>query len=161
MTECEKGNSHINSNFIRSISISISCISSNNNRHPVTKNFTPLHYTSLHLSTLHFCPFKHPPTLHYTSLHLSTLHFFLFKLPPTKLHYTSLHLSTLHFFPFKLPQTTLQYTSQTAHLAEPHLKFLPLHFIPHHYTSPQVTSLLDDFRHTPIPFASPRLSLLS
>jgi len=42
------------------------CISSNNDRQPVPKTFTPLHYTSLYLSTLHFFPFK---------LYLSTLHY--------------------------------------------------------------------------------------
>ena len=46
------------------------CISSNNDKHPVPKTFTPLQ----------------PTTLHSTSLHLSTLHFFLFKLHPTTLH---------------------------------------------------------------------------
>jgi len=50
---------------------------SNNNRHPLTKTFTPLHctspnYTSLHFTTLFdtaLLPFKpHPTTLHCTSL---------------------------------------------------------------------------------------------
>ena len=62
-------------------------LSSNNDRPPVTKIFTPRHCTSLYLSTLHFFQFKfHPNTLHSTSLHLSTLHFFQLKLHPTKLH---------------------------------------------------------------------------
>ena len=80
-------------------------IFSNNGRHPATKNFTALHYTTLYpttikstspqLSTLHFLPFKlRPTTLHSTSLHLSTLHFLPFKLHPTSLYSTSLHLST-------------------------------------------------------------------
>jgi len=75
-------------------------ISSNNGRHPITKNFTPLH-----------------PTTNSTSQHLSTLHFLSFKLHPTTLHYTSQHLSTLHFLSFKLHPTTLLYTSLTSHLA--------------------------------------------
>jgi len=38
-----------------------------NDRYPVTKTFTARQSTSLHLSTLHFFPFKlHPTTLHYT-----------------------------------------------------------------------------------------------
>jgi len=42
----------------------MACISSNNDRHPISKTST-----SLHLSTLHFFPFKlYPSTLHYTSL---------------------------------------------------------------------------------------------
>jgi len=28
-------------------------ITSNNGRHPVTETFTPLHYTSIHFTTLH------------------------------------------------------------------------------------------------------------
>jgi len=51
MQECEKSNKHISSK-LRKI-----YISSNNDRHPVTKTFTPLHYTSPN----------------YTSLHLTTL----------------------------------------------------------------------------------------
>jgi len=43
-------------------------ISSKNDRHPVPKTFTTLHSTPLHLSTLHFFPFKlYPSTLHYPS----------------------------------------------------------------------------------------------
>jgi len=42
-------------------------ISSKNIRHPVTKNFTILHYTSLHFTTLHYT------SLHFTHLHLNTL----------------------------------------------------------------------------------------
>ena len=45
-----------------------------NDRHPVTKTFTPFHYTSLYLSILHFFPFKlHPATLHY-SIYQSAWH---------------------------------------------------------------------------------------
>jgi len=53
-------------------------ISSNNDRHPVTKTFTPLHYTSfrlkLHPTTLHFFPFKlHPTTLQYPLICLNPI----------------------------------------------------------------------------------------
>ena len=44
--------------------IHVICISSNNVRHHVAKTFTTLRSTSLHLSTLHYFPFKlHPTTL--------------------------------------------------------------------------------------------------
>jgi len=42
------------------------CISSNNDRHPVAETSTPLH-----LSTLHFFPFKSSPN--YASLHFTIL----------------------------------------------------------------------------------------
>jgi len=63
--------------YERSSKLHMISISSDNDRHPVPKTFTPLqdfHSISLHLSTLHLFPFKlHPTTLHYTSLpsHLS------------------------------------------------------------------------------------------
>jgi len=63
------------------------CLSSNNDRHPVTKTFTTLSFG--------LTPFK---------------------LPTTSFHLTSLHFTSLHF-----------------------------------------TALLDDFRHTSIPFTSPHL----
>ena len=50
--ECDKGKSHISSK------LNMIYISSNNVSHPVTKTFTTLHSTSLHLSTLHFFSFK-------------------------------------------------------------------------------------------------------
>jgi len=52
-------------------------ISSNNARHPVTKNFSTLHLT----------------TLNSTSLHLSKLHFLLFNIHPTTLHYSLICLN--------------------------------------------------------------------
>ena len=64
MKECDKRKSHKSSN------LHMMYISSNDGRHPVTKNFTPLH----------------PTTLHSTSLHLSTLRLLSFKLHPTTLH---------------------------------------------------------------------------
>jgi hypothetical protein len=56
------------------------------------------------------------------------------------LHFTQLHFTTLSFglAPFKFPTAPF------------HLKSL-------HFTSLHCTALLDDFRHTSIPFISPRL----
>jgi len=57
---------------------------------------TSLHFTQLHFAQLHFTTLVEtsllniklsPATLHSTSQHLSTLHFFPFKLPPTTRHY--------------------------------------------------------------------------
>ena len=81
----------------------------NNYRHPVTKTFTPLHYTCRHFTSSH---------LNLTQLHFTTLSFGLipFKFPTAPLHPTSLHFNSLHFI-----------------------------------------ALLDDFRHTSIPFTSSRL----
>jgi len=63
MENCDKQNSYIRSKP-RMI-----YITSNDDRHPVTKTFTSLHFTSLRFSTLHFFPFKlHPTTLHCASL---------------------------------------------------------------------------------------------
>jgi hypothetical protein len=43
MKKCDKRNGHISSK------LHLIYISSNNDRHPVTKTFTPLHYTCQHL----------------------------------------------------------------------------------------------------------------
>ena len=75
-------------------------ISSNKVRHPVTKTFTTLHYTSpknLHYISLHFTQ-KTFTTFHYTSpkrpsLHFTTLH-------PKDLHYTSIHFTQKTFTTF-------------------------------------------------------------
>ena len=48
MKEYDKRKSHIR-NKLHTI-----CISSNNGRHPVTKTFTTLHYTSPNYTSLHF-----------------------------------------------------------------------------------------------------------
>jgi len=80
--KCDKRNSHISSES------HLIYISSNNDRHSVTKTFTPLHYTCRHFTSFHFK--LHPTTRHSTSLHLSTLHFFPFKLHSSSLHYTLL-----------------------------------------------------------------------
>jgi len=46
MKECDKRKSHIRSK------LHMIYMSSNNVRHPVSKTFTPLHYTSFHVTTL-------------------------------------------------------------------------------------------------------------
>jgi hypothetical protein len=81
MKECDKRNSHISSKLYMNFR------SSNNDRHCVTKTFSPLH----------------PTSPNYTSLHL-TLHFFLFKLYPTILHYPLIWLNLFKFLtvPFHL-----------------------------------------------------------
>jgi len=107
-------------------------------RHPVPKTFTPLHSTSLCLSTLHFISFKlHPTTLHYTSLHLTTLSFGLtpFKFPTAPFHLTSPYFTSHHYT--SPHNTTLHYTSP--HITTLHLTLL--HFTSHHYTSPHISTL--------------------
>ena len=50
------------------------CINFNKDRHPVPKSFTPLHYTSLHLSILYFFPLKlYSSTLHYPLIWLNPI----------------------------------------------------------------------------------------
>jgi len=58
-------------------------ISSNNDRQPVTKTFTPLHYTCRHLISFHL------------KLHPTTLHFFPSKLHPTTLQYPLIWLNSI------------------------------------------------------------------
>jgi len=48
MKECDKRNSHINSK------LHMIYISFNNDKHPVTKTFTPLHHISPNYTSLHF-----------------------------------------------------------------------------------------------------------
>jgi len=48
MKECDKRNSHLSSK------LHMTYISSNNDRHPVSKTFTQLHYTSPNYTSLHF-----------------------------------------------------------------------------------------------------------
>jgi len=78
MKECDKRNSHISSK-LRMI-----YMSSNNDRHPVTKTVTPLHYTCRQLTPSH---------LNFTQLHFTILSFGLtsFKFPTAPVHLTSLH----------------------------------------------------------------------
>jgi len=56
MKECDKRKCHINSK------LHMIYISSNSDRHPVTKNFTPLHYNQLHFTTLVLSFKLHPST---------------------------------------------------------------------------------------------------
>jgi len=67
--------------------------SSNNERHPVTKIFTPLHYTCRHFtsSALNFAQ------IHFT--HFTTLSLGLnpFKFPTAPFHLVSQHFTSLHF----------------------------------------------------------------
>jgi len=137
-TEAHKTHNHIYNDIKfnqkkkkEAVKLHVICVSSNNDRHCVTMTFIPLQYTSLHLLTFRYFPFKfHPSTLHYASPQLSTLHFFPFKFYFVTLHYTS----PLHFFPFKFHLATLHYTSP--HLSTLH--FFPFKFYPVtlHYTSP-------------------------
>ena len=121
MQECDKRNSHITSK------LHLIYVSSNNDRHRVTKIFTPIHYTS-------------PTTLHSTSLYLSTLHFFPFKLPPTTLYYPFIwlnstapfHLTSLHF-------TSLNFTFR---------RFSPYFFSLHPICNCFPNSLSKNFRFT-------------
>ena len=81
MKECDKRNRHISSE------IHIIYISSTNDRHPVTKNFTQLHYTCRHISS---------SPLNFTQLHFTTLSFGLtpFRFPTAPFHLTS-HIRTV------------------------------------------------------------------
>jgi hypothetical protein len=91
---------------------------------------------------------RHPATktvtpLHYTPLHYTCRHFTSSHLNFTQLHSTSLHFTQLRFTTVSLGLTPFKFPAAPFHL--PSLRFTPLHF----------TSLLDDFRHTSITFASP------
>jgi len=114
----------INEKGHKSHKIPLISISSNNVRHPVTKNITTLHQTiihstSLHFSTLHFLPFRlHPVTLHYPlnclkpiqisyrsiSPHITTVHL---TSPHCTVAWFSPHFSSFHFTPFIIAFLTL------------------------------------------------------
>jgi hypothetical protein len=87
MKECDNSKIHISSNFILSISLLI-MLGTLLLRPSLHCNTTPLHFTTLHPTTLHHTSLHftthHSTTLHYTSPHFTTLH-------PTTLHYTSPH----------------------------------------------------------------------
>jgi len=87
------------------------CISSNNDRHPVSETFTPLHYTCQHFTSCH---------LNFTQLHFTTLSF---GLAPSKFSSASFHLTSLHF---TSPHVT------TLHLTSCHCTFRQ--FLPHFYS---------------------------
>jgi hypothetical protein len=84
-------------------------ISSNNDLHPLTKNFTTLHYNFQHLTS---------SRLNFTQLHFTTLSFGLtpFQFPTAPLHLTSFHCTfrlfsphfySFHFTPFIIAFVTL------------------------------------------------------
>jgi hypothetical protein len=107
------------------------CISSDDDTHPVTKTFTPLHYTSHNYISLHFTTL-HTTTLHSTSLHVSTSHFLPLTLHTqlhfTTLHYTSLHFTTLHYPLISLNPIQISYRSISPHFTTLHLTSFSLHF---------------------------------
>ena len=78
MKECDNSTHkiHVSSNFLFSINLLI--MFNTLLLRPSLHSNTPLHFTTLH-----------PTTLHYTSLHFTTLH-------PTPLHYTNRHFTSSH-----------------------------------------------------------------
>jgi hypothetical protein len=104
MKECDNSarKIHIISNFILSTSLLI--MFDTISVRPSLHCNTPLHFTTLH-----------PTTLHYTSLHFTTLH-------PTTLHYFYRHFTSSH-----LHFTTLSFSFT-------HLHFLLFYFTSHHCT---------------------------
>ena len=78
--------------------------------------------------------------LQFTQLHLIPLQYIFRDFTSSHLYFTKIHFTTLSFglTPFKFATVPYHPTS---------LHFTPLNF----------TALLDDFRHTSIPFISPRL----
>ena len=96
MKECDKRKSH------RSSKLHIIYISSNNGRHPVSKNFTPLHYTSPNYTSLHFtslhntCRLFTSSHLNFTQLHFTSLHNTCRLFTSSHLNFTQLHFTTFH-----------------------------------------------------------------
>ena len=92
MKECDKGNSNISSK------LHMTYISFNNDRQPVTKTFTSLHYTSpnyipLHNTSRHFTS-SH---LNFSQLHFTTLHYPLIWFKLISISYRS-RISYLKFY---------------------------------------------------------------
>ena len=104
MKECDNSKTHISSNFILSISLLI--MFDTLLLRPSLHCNTPLHFTTLH-----------PTTLRYTSPHFTQLHFAI--LHHTSPNYTSLYFTTLH-------PSTLHYTYR--HFTSSHLHFPTLSF---------------------------------
>jgi hypothetical protein len=104
MKECNNSThkTHISSNFILSISLLI--MFNTLLLRPSLHCNTPLHFTTLY-----------PTTLHYTSLHFTTFH-------PTTLNYNYRYFTSSH-----LHITTLSFSIT-------HLHFLSFYFTSHHYT---------------------------
>ena len=78
-------------------------ISSNNDRHPVPRTFTPLHYTCRHFASSH---------LNFTQKHFTKLHYPLIWLNPIYISYrsTSPHITTL----VRLSSTNESWESNTS-----------------------------------------------
>jgi len=78
------------------------------------------------------------PSLHFTTFHPTTLHYTFRHFASSHLNFTQLHFTTLSFglTPLKFPTA-------------------PFHLTSLHFTSLHFTTLLDDFRHTSIPFILP------
>ena len=144
MKECDNSKIHISSNFILSISLLI--MLDTLLLRPSLHCNTPLHFTTLHPTTLHYTPLHfttlHPTKLHYTSPNYTSLHFTT--LHPTTLHYTSPHFNQLHFTTLIDTSLPLIYTSLPSHLA------LSI-YISYRSISPHITKL-----HT-VQFSSPDL----
>jgi len=87
MRKCDKRNSHISSKP------HMVYISANNDRHHVTKTFTPLHYICRHVTS---------SKLNFTQLHFTTLHYPLIWFNPIYISYCfiSPHITTLYLTSF-------------------------------------------------------------
>jgi hypothetical protein len=111
MKKCDQWNSHI------SRELHLIYVSSNNDRHPVTKTLTPLHYTCRHHS---FNLKLHPTTPvstslisietspNNTSLHYTCWHFTFPHLNFIQQHFTT---HTFGLTPFKFPNTPFHLTT--------------------------------------------------
>jgi len=71
------------------VKLHFACLSSNNDRHPVPKTSTSLHYTCRHFTSSH---------LNFTHLHFTTVHYPLIRLKPIYISFRSIspHITTLH-----------------------------------------------------------------
>ena len=96
-------------------------IYSDNDRHPVSKTFTTLHYTCRHFTSSH---------LNFTQLHFTTLSFGLnpFKFPTPPLHLTSFHF-TCTFRRFSPHFYSFQFTPFIIAFLNLFLKILALHYL--------------------------------
>jgi hypothetical protein len=105
--------------------------------------------SKLHMIHISSNNVRHPATKTFTPLH--------YTLP----NYTSLHVTTLVDTSSHLNFTQLHFTTLSFDLTPFKFPIAPFHHTSLHFTSLHFTALLDDFRHTSVPFISPRLQLLS
>ena len=98
-------------------------------------------------SKLHMIYISSDNVRHHVTKTFTTLH-------PITLHSTSLYLTTLHFLPFKLHPTTLHYPLIWLNPISISYRSISPHITTLHLTSLHFTTLLDDFRHTSVPFIS-------